>query len=97
MTDHTDIPTPGFYLHRTVVGKQHNGRNIYSDYVPVKISREVTPDPDFSENAQDRSPVIHCYIAEREVESTEVWPWCALAPIEPDAYWNFVLGERGND
>ena len=93
MSDHPSIPTPGFYLYRSVTGRADNGRPVYSDYVPVRIAREVTPDPDY-ENSQDRSPVIHCYIAETEVDYDVIWPWCASAPIEPDAYWNFVLGER---
>lgn len=94
MTDHTDTPSEGYFLHRQVLGKLPNGRNIYGPYTPIRIAREITPDP-FYDNPQDRSPVIHVYVAEDEIEDHYlVWPFCAGNKIEPDAYWSFVNSGR---
>lgn len=94
MSDHPELPTPGFYLWRPLLGKLPNGRNEYGDWRPVRIAREVTPDPELEYNTQDRSPVLHCYISEQEIDWFEIWPWCAGNKITEDAYWNFVIAER---
>ncbi len=60
--------------------------------VPVIIFKAVSLDPNFPDNPMDRSPVLACYVGQREVDPIAAWHWCAGNPITEEEYTN-MLGE----
>ncbi|HDZ73740.1 MAG TPA: hypothetical protein ENH55_13425 [Aurantimonas coralicida] len=72
-----DAPREGYYLMYRV----RNG-----PLVPVRIYSGVTPDPDFPDNPQDRSPVLCALCDGKGVDVDSVWPWCARRPITEAEY-----------
>lgn len=102
MTDHPDIPTPGHYLFRRMIGRKENGRGIFTEYRPCRIwygpPVDPEPDPDTGEEVTlDRSWRWQALLSGTEIDVTVVWPWCALTPISEEQYLNALLGELGND
>ena len=54
--------------------------------VPVQILKAISPDPDFPSNPMDRSPVLVCYVGQREVGPIWAWHRCAGNPITEEEY-----------
>ena len=57
----------------------------------VTILKAISLDPDFPDNPMDRSPVLTCYVGQREVDPIQAWHWCAGNPITEEQY-NKMLG-----
>ena len=60
--------------------------------VPVIIIKAVSLDPNFPDNPMDRSPVLACYVGQREVDPIWAWHRCCDNRITEEKYTK-MLGE----
>lgn len=89
-THHPEIPSVGFYKFREYRGRLANGKIFFGEWMPVKVTKEVTSDPDFPDNIMDRSPQLRMYVLGRLIEEGDwgkYWPWCLKTPISEDEYF----------
>lgn len=74
-------PLAGFYKVRMARG---------GVFVPIHFWHGPSPDPDFPDNQQDRSPRWHCIRRGEEIESAavifELWTYAAGRPIDEQEY-----------